>query len=133
MRFISAAVPSCSIESIAMCFRGPELVREGTLADVCAASRGISHNAVVGTLAAWTLRYCPFAFCGSQREAADFSFRSLAAQARDAERTAKAISLPAVPPHLPARQKPVAGILAQKRPLPRIGAKSNYPEETCQP
>ena len=39
-----------------------------------------SHNAVAGTLAAWTLRYCPFVFCGSQREAADFSFRLLAAQ-----------------------------------------------------
>ena len=28
------------------------VVIEGTLADVCAASRGVSHNAIVGTLAA---------------------------------------------------------------------------------
>jgi hypothetical protein len=38
------------------------VVIEGTLADVFAASRGISHNAIVGTLAAWTLRYCPLCF-----------------------------------------------------------------------
>ena len=71
------------------------VVIEGTLADVCAASRAISHNAIVGTLAAWTLRYCPFVFCGSQQDAADFAFRSLAAQVRDAKRMANAISLPA--------------------------------------
>jgi hypothetical protein len=55
------------------------VVIEGTLADVYAASRGISHNAIMGTLAAWTLRYCPFVFCGSPEEAANFSFRVLAA------------------------------------------------------
>ena len=38
------------------------VVIEGTLADVCAAGRGISHNAIVGTLAAWTLRLLPFCF-----------------------------------------------------------------------
>ena len=89
------------------------VVIEGTLADVCAASR-ISHNAIVGTLAAWTLRYCPFVFAGSQREAADFAFRFLAAQVRDAKRMANAISLPGI---LPVREKPTTGILAQKRGL----------------
>ena len=69
------------------------VVIEGTLADVCAASRGISHNAIGGTLAAWTLRYCPFVFAGSVQAAADFAFRILAAQVRDAERMAKAIGL----------------------------------------
>lgn len=55
------------------------VIIEGTLADVCAASRGISRNAITGTIAAWTLRYCPFVFCGSQQEAANFAFRLLAA------------------------------------------------------
>jgi hypothetical protein len=41
-------------------------------ADICVAGRGLNHNSITGTLAAWTLRYCPFVFCGSQREAADF-------------------------------------------------------------
>ena len=77
------------------------VVIEGALADVCAASRGISHNAIVGTLAAWTLRYCPFVFAGSAQAAADFAFRILAAQVRDGERMAKAISRPAGPPTLP--------------------------------
>ena len=74
------------------------VVIEGTLADVCAASRGISHNAIMGTLAAWTLRYCPFVFCGSPEEAANFSFRVLGAQVRDVKRVVKAISLPAGSP-----------------------------------
>ena len=68
------------------------VVIEGTLADVCAASRGISHNAITGTLAPWTLRYCPFVFAGSVQAAADFAFRFLAAQVRDIERMAKAIT-----------------------------------------
>jgi hypothetical protein len=68
------------------------VVIEGTLSDVCVASHGLSHNSITGTLAAWTLRYCPFVFCGSQRAAADFAFRFLAAQVRDIERMAKAIA-----------------------------------------
>ena len=90
------------------------VVIEGTMADVIAASRGVSPNAIVGTLAAWTLRYCPFVFCGSQQDAADFSFRFLAAQVRDAKRIANAMSLPDI---LPAGKKPVAGTLAPKRGL----------------
>ena len=67
------------------------VVIEGALAEVCTASGGISNNAIMGTLAAGTLRYCPFVFCGSQREAANFAFRLLAAQVRDAERMANAV------------------------------------------
>jgi ERCC4-type nuclease len=101
------------------------VVIEGTLADVCAASRGIGHNAIVGTLAAWTLRYCPFVFCGSQQAAAEFAFRFLAAQVRDAKRMVNAISLPTGTSTLPASKKPTTGILAQRRALPAIGEKSN--------
>ena len=35
------------------------VVIEGSLNDVAVAARGIHHNAVLGTLASWTLRYCP--------------------------------------------------------------------------
>jgi DNA excision repair protein ERCC-4 len=69
------------------------VVVEGSLADVCVAGRRLHHNAIVGTIAAWTLRYCPVVFCGSERAAADFAFRFLAAQTRDIERLAKAIAL----------------------------------------
>ena len=66
------------------------VVVEGTLTDVAVAARGIHHNAVVGTLAAWTRCYCPFVFCGSERLAADFAFRFLAGQLRGIERLGNA-------------------------------------------
>jgi ERCC4-type nuclease len=81
------------------------VVIEGTLADVCGASRGISHNAIIGTVAAWTLRYCPFVFCGSPQEAGNFAFRFLAPQVRDIERMAKALTKERAP-HLPAPSPP---------------------------
>jgi hypothetical protein len=66
------------------------VVVEGSLSDVVsAASRGIHHNAVIGTLAAWTLRFAPFIFAGSQRLAADFAWRLLASQLPSAERRKK--------------------------------------------
>jgi ERCC4-type nuclease len=119
------------------------VVIEGTLPDVCAASRGISDNAITGTLAAWTLRYCPFVFCGSQQEAADFAFRFLAAQVRDIERSWRKVTKAPLEAPLSSpcqtTKKAVARLLAQKRPHSRIGAKSNleettnYPEEiSCQ-
>jgi hypothetical protein len=69
------------------------VVIEGILADVCAASRGISHNAIMGTLAAWTLRYCPFVFCGSVQVAAEVTFRLLAARSeRSCRKITKALA-----------------------------------------
>jgi DNA excision repair protein ERCC-4 len=62
------------------------VVVEGSLHDVAKAARGIHHNAVIGTLAAWTLRFCPFIFAGSERLAADFALRLLASQLPSAER-----------------------------------------------
>jgi ERCC4-type nuclease len=77
------------------------VVVEGTMSDVAAAARGIHHNAVLGTLASWTLRFCPFVFAGSERLAADFAFRFLAGQVRsidyvgNAGRKACAVQKPA--------------------------------------
>jgi hypothetical protein len=56
------------------------------MSDVCIAARGIHANAVIGTIAAWTLRYCSFVFAGIERLAADFAFRLLASQLPSAER-----------------------------------------------
>ena len=67
------------------------VVIEGSLSDVAVAARGIHNNAVVGTLATWTRRYCPFVFCGCERLAADFAFRFLAGQLRGIERLANAL------------------------------------------
>jgi DNA excision repair protein ERCC-4 len=62
------------------------IVVEGSLSDVAVAARRVHHNAVLGTLASWTLRFCPFVFAGSQRLAAEFAWRLLAAQLPEAER-----------------------------------------------
>jgi DNA excision repair protein ERCC-4 len=67
------------------------VVVEGSLADVCVAGWQLHHNAIIGTIAAWTLRYCPFVFCDGEKCAAEFAFRFLAAQGRDIERKAKAL------------------------------------------
>jgi len=67
------------------------VIVEGTLGDVCCAARGIPDSAIIGSIAAWTARFCPFIFAGSVRAAAEFSFRALASQVRDIERAAKAI------------------------------------------
>jgi DNA excision repair protein ERCC-4 len=66
------------------------VVVEGNLSDVFVAGRSVHHNSIVGTFAARILRYCPIVFCGSERVAADFAFRFLAAQIRDIERLANA-------------------------------------------
>jgi len=67
------------------------VVCEGNLADVCRASRGLTEQAITGTIAAWTTRYCPIVFAGTVASAADFAFRSLRAQVRDIERAAKSL------------------------------------------
>jgi hypothetical protein len=68
------------------------VVVEGSLSEVGVAARGLHHNAIIGSLAAWTLRYCPFVFAGSERIAADFAFRFLGSQVRQARRLTKAAS-----------------------------------------
>jgi len=67
------------------------VVCEGSLSDVCRASRGLTEQAITGTIAAWTTRYCPFVFAGTLAAAADFAFRALRAQVCDIERAAKSL------------------------------------------
>jgi ERCC4-type nuclease len=66
------------------------VICEGSFDDVLDSARGMHRNSIVGTLASWTVRFCPFVFMGSRALAADFAFRSLNAQVRDIMRTAKA-------------------------------------------
>ena len=68
------------------------VVCEGGITDVMIAARGLHRNAIVGTVASWTIRYCPIVFAGTVAAAADFAFRALSAQVRDIERAAKSIS-----------------------------------------
>jgi hypothetical protein len=62
------------------------VVIKGSLSDVAVAARWVNHNAVLGTLASRTLRYCPFVFAGSWRLAAEFAWRLLASQLPSEER-----------------------------------------------
>ena len=66
------------------------VVIEGLMSDVCAPARGIHVNSIVGTLAARTMRFCPFIFAGSPELAAAFSWRYLAAQVGGMARLPKA-------------------------------------------
>ena len=68
------------------------VIVEGSLPDVLAAARGISHESIVGTVAAWSVRYCPFLFAGSVNLAAELCWRALAAQVRDIHRQHEAMT-----------------------------------------
>lgn len=85
------------------------VIVEDDLAAVITAARGIHRNAIIGTVAAWSLRYCPFIFAGNTATAAAFAFRALAAQVRDAGRTAT----------LPAKENTATGRTARKAALLR--------------
>jgi DNA excision repair protein ERCC-4 len=85
------------------------VVIEGTLSDVAVAARGVHCNAVVGTLAAWTRRYCPFVFCGFERLAADFAFRFLTGQLRGIERLANALRFQSRDNQTKKASRPAAG------------------------
>ena len=77
------------------------VVIEGNVADLLTLAHnqgGLSENAVIGTLAAFQRRYCPFFFAGSPRIAAEFTERLLRGQVREIERAAKALKLEAVGP-----------------------------------
>lgn len=53
------------------------VVIEGDMGEVLREARGLHRNAIVGTLAAWQRRYCPFFFAGNVETAADFALRFL--------------------------------------------------------
>jgi ERCC4-type nuclease len=63
------------------------VVVEGSLPDVLAARRQMSEASVIGTLAAWQRRYTGFFFAGSMKVAAEFSYRFLAGQLAEIERS----------------------------------------------
>jgi hypothetical protein len=63
------------------------VVVEGSLPDVLAARRQMSEASVIGTLAAWQRRYTGFFFVESIEVAAEFSFRFLAGQVAEVERS----------------------------------------------
>ncbi len=67
------------------------VIVEADLDAVIRAASGIHRNAILGTLGAWSVRYCPFIFAGNVATAASLAFRALASQVRDAQRVTAAI------------------------------------------
>ncbi len=53
------------------------VVVEGSYDDLLSAARGLHANAIIGSLAAWQRRYCPFFFAGNIQTAVAFALRFL--------------------------------------------------------
>ncbi|MBE2180900.1 MAG: hypothetical protein IAE97_10545 [Chthoniobacterales bacterium] len=67
------------------------VVIEADLETVCRTSPGLRLSAIFGSVAAWSVRYCPFIFAGGVGAAAQIAFRAMAAQVRDIERQHEAL------------------------------------------
>jgi ERCC4-type nuclease len=67
------------------------VIVEGTLADCISARGDMTEASLIGTVAAWSRRYCPILFAGDERTAADLCLRFLAGQLVEAERVVKAV------------------------------------------
>ena len=70
------------------------VVVEGSLFDCIDGSGGLSEASLLGTVAAWTRRYCPVVFAGDERHAAVFAWRFLAGQVSEAHRVIEAADPP---------------------------------------
>jgi ERCC4-type nuclease len=66
------------------------VVVEGTLLDCLRNRGGLSEPSLIGTVAAWSRRYCPILFAGTERHAAELAFRFLAGQITEAHRIIRA-------------------------------------------
>lgn len=62
------------------------VVIEGDLGDVLQQCRGLHPSVVMGSVAAWSRRYCPIVFAGGEHGAAGFAWRYLTGQLSEAER-----------------------------------------------
>lgn len=66
------------------------VIVEGALAGCIASRGGLSEASLLGTVAAWTRRYCPILFAGSERHAAELAWRYLTGQVHEAHKIVKA-------------------------------------------
>jgi DNA excision repair protein ERCC-4 len=67
------------------------IIVEGTLGNVLSCRGDMTEASLLGTVAAWTRRYCPIIFAGSERYAAELAWRYLAGQVTDAARIVRAV------------------------------------------
>ncbi|MCG3150163.1 MAG: hypothetical protein PCFJNLEI_03641 [Verrucomicrobiae bacterium] len=69
------------------------VIVEGTLLDCIRARGGLSEASLLGTVAAWSRRYCPIIFAGTERHAAELAYRFLAGQITEGQRIIKAATV----------------------------------------
>jgi ERCC4-type nuclease len=67
------------------------VVVEGTLGNVLAARGDMTEASLLGTVAAWTRRYCPVILAGDERTAAILAWRFLAGQITEAHKIVRAV------------------------------------------
>jgi len=70
------------------------VIVEGTLLDCIRARGGLSEASLLGTVAAWTRRYCPITFAGSEKYAAELALRYLSGQIAESHRVIKSAAPP---------------------------------------
>jgi len=69
------------------------VIVEGTLLDCIRARGGLSEASLLGTVAAWSRRFCPILFAGTERHAAELAFRFLVGQITEGQRIVKAATV----------------------------------------
>jgi ERCC4-type nuclease len=67
------------------------VIVEGTLADCITARGDMTEASLIGTVAAWTRRFCPIVFAGDERTAAELAWRFLSGQVNEARRITRAV------------------------------------------
>jgi len=66
------------------------IIVEGSLHQCIVERGGICEASLLGTVAAWTRRYCPIIFAGDEGRAAELAWRYLAGQITEAHRVIRA-------------------------------------------
>jgi ERCC4-type nuclease len=67
------------------------VIIEGTLGNVLAARGDMTEASIIGTVAAWSRRYCPIIFAGDECTAAALAWRFLAGQVNEAHKIVHAV------------------------------------------
>jgi DNA excision repair protein ERCC-4 len=69
------------------------VIVEGTLLDCIRNRGGLTEASLLGTVAAWSRRFCPILFAGTERHAAELAFRFLVGQITEGQRIVKAATV----------------------------------------
>jgi DNA excision repair protein ERCC-4 len=67
------------------------IIVEGSLLDCIHGRGGLSEASLIGTIAAWSRRYCPVIFAGDERTAATLAWRFLVGQIAEAHKIVRAV------------------------------------------